>query len=486
MNLTPPLHLLLICGKDIETNQDPMPNILQAQSPAHKKRNRVYYITCTTKLKPKNYHLAKQISPNIDPTHPEHQSTMTNHPHLARHIYNQQHPTSRILYAINTTNPRTETCDHLLSQTIEPKQNKNEPKNFKQKITLSTFTQTKQTTNNKTKHQTPPQPNISTKTTIKHVEKKKKNKRNPYKTKNTSKTKNIQNTHNNKTYNTTHTTQKIKYHKNPTKNPENTKTKKTKNPKHLKRARPPGLAQNSKKNKTNIIQNHYNITHTNKHSHKPKIKNLPHKTKLKSTKNKKRIKTRNKNIKAKKQNPTKNLTLSFKLLLIRGGDIETNPGPMPNILHAHPPAHKNRSKIYFTECTIKLKPEYYHLAKQFSPNINPTHPEHPSTITKYPHLARYIQQNQHHPPPCILYALITTISPIIETCNHLLIQTPEPDCTTTILERMALLQNPPERHILTTHPYTQFIQTNQNIINPPATIHKDIYNFIKQNEPLNI
>jgi hypothetical protein len=86
----------------------------------------------------------------------------------------------------------------------------------------------------------------------------------------------------------------------------------------------------------------------------------------------------------------------------------------------------------------------------------------------------------------MLYALITTINPIIETCNHLLTQTREPDWTTTVLEQMALLQNPPERHILTTHPYTQFIQTNQNIINPPYTIHKDIYNFVKQNEPTNI
>ena len=117
--------------------------------------------------------------------------------------------------------------------------------------------------------------------------------------------------------------------------------------------------------------------------------------------------------------------------------------------------------------------------------MNRTHPEHLTTITKYPHLSNYIYQNQHHPPPRMLYALITTISPILETCNHLLIQTPTPDWTTTLLERMTLLQNPPERHIHITHPYTLFTQTNQNLINPPNSIHKEIYNFIEKNNQSN-
>ena len=52
---------------------------------------------------------------------------------------------------------------------------------------------------------------------------------------------------------------------------------------------------------------------------------------------------------------------------------------------------------------------------------------------------------------------------------------------------MALLQNPHERHITIPHPYTQFTQANQGIINPTNTIHKEINNFIKQNnETLNI
>ena len=129
---------------------------------------------------------------------------------------------------------------------------------------------------------------------------------------------------------------------------------------------------------------------------------------------------------------------------------------MPNILQTHPPTHRNRYKKYFIECTIKLQPEYQHLAKQFSPIINLTHPKHQDSVMDYPYLARYIHNKQHHPPPHILYALIITISPVIETCNHILIQIPDPDWTTIVLECMILLENPPERHILTIHPYTKF------------------------------
>ena len=143
--------------------------------------------------------------------------------------------------------------------------------------------------------------------------------------------------------------------------------------------------------------------------------------------------------------------------------------------------------MYFIPCTIKLQPEYQHLAKQFSPSINITHPNHNDTTTNYPHLSKYIYQNLHHPPPRILYALITTLSPIIETCNILLSQTPTPDWTTLLLVRLATLQNPPERHIQNTHPYTLFTQSNQKLINPQNSIHKELYEFIEeQNQNINL
>ena len=139
--------------------------------------------------------------------------------------------------------------------------------------------------------------------------------------------------------------------------------------------------------------------------------------------------------------------------------------------------------MYFIPCTIKLQPEYQHLSKQFSPIINLTHPKYLDTTTKYPHLSKYIYQNQHHPPPRILHALMTIINLIRETYNHLLVQIPTPNWTTILLEQMTLLQNPPERHILNTHLYTLFTQSNQNLIKPPNSIHKEIYIFIKREQP---
>ncbi|HYP43288.1 MAG TPA: endonuclease/exonuclease/phosphatase family protein [Candidatus Nitrosocosmicus sp.] len=43
---------------------------------------------------------------------------------------------------------------------------------------------------------------------------------------------------------------------------------------------------------------------------------------------------------------------------------------------------------------------------------------------------------------------------------------------------MLLLSNPPERHISTQHPYTQFITENTTLLNPSTTIHKEIYEYI--------
>jgi hypothetical protein len=196
----------------------------------------------------------------------------------------------------------------------------------------------------------------------------------------------------------------------------------------------------------------------------------------KKTNNQKNIINRNNNTDI--PNYVKTHTLNLLLLC---GDIETNPGPMPDILKTHPPSHKRRNKIYFIPFTIKLHPEYQHLAKQFAACIKITHPNHTTASIEYPHLSKYIQEKQQHPPQRILYALITTISPVLETCDHQLIHIPNPDWTTTLLDKMTLLQNPPERHILKPHPYTEFINTNQILIRPPNTIHKQLYDFIKQN-----
>ena len=270
------------------------------------------------------------------------------------------------------------------------------------------------------------------------------------------------------------TTKHTKYqnkNKNTTQLPKNpttyTNILKIKN-KNLKQARPTGLAQikhRKKLDKPTYLQNKKNTNN----------KTIPPNKRNKKPKNKTQI-----------TNPQQKISKSKKylpqLLLMKNGDIETNPGPMPNLLQTHPNTHKNRCKLYFIPSTIKLQPEYQHLAKQFAPSIKITHPNHQDATIKHPHLSNYIYQNQHHPPPRILYALITTISPSLETCNHIVAQTPTPDWTSILLEKMTKLHNPPERHIQNTHPYTLFTQTNQQLINPPDSINNEIYNFIEENK----
>ena len=177
-----------------------------------------------------------------------------------------------------------------------------------------------------------------------------------------------------------------------------------------------------------------------------------------------------------------------KLELLQCGDIEPNPGPMPNILQTHPPTHRQIAKTYFIPNTIKLHPEYQHIAKDFAPVLKIEHPRHQQAITELPYLHQYIQTQNQSPPSHILYALVITIHPSVNRSNDILAQ---PHIyyfnniwTNTLIIRLANLYNPPERHILTTHPYTKFIETNQNLIFPKKSIHNELYESIhNQNTP---
>ena len=120
-------------------------------------------------------------------------------------------------------------------------------------------------------------------------------------------------------------------------------------------------------------------------------------------------------------------SINKSLQLFKYRDIETNPGPMPNILKTHPPPHRHRYKTYFIACTIKLQPEYQHLAKIFSLILKVHHPNHINATRNFPYLTRYLNQNRHHLEAKKLFALITTISPDINSCEHQLIQILNPD-----------------------------------------------------------
>lgn len=152
---------------------------------------------------------------------------------------------------------------------------------------------------------------------------------------------------------------------------------------------------------------------------------------------------------------------------------------MPNVLKEHPPAHRFRSKTYFIPNTIKFQREYQHITQTFSPLLNTNHPNHNNASRIFPNLSLYINQKRHYPTPHILFALITTIGPNIDICEYL-IQNLSPDWTFLLLTKLNTLRNPPENHISTIHPHTQILQDNQNLINPPTTIHNKIYKYIHQ------
>ena len=133
--------------------------------------------------------------------------------------------------------------------------------------------------------------------------------------------------------------------------------------------------------------------------------------------------------------------------LLKCGDIELNSGPMPNLLHTHPATHKKRANTYFILSTIKLQPDYQHIATIFASILKNTHPLYPQAITTYPHLHHYIQTQRQSPSTHILYALIITIHSSIDVCNNILAQPQNYHFnniwTNTLIIRLANLTNPP-------------------------------------------
>ena len=143
---------------------------------------------------------------------------------------------------------------------------------------------------------------------------------------------------------------------------------------------------------------------------------------------------------------------------------------MPDVLRTHPTIHKQKARTYFIPNTIKLHPEYQHLANMFAPILKNDHQSHQQSILTFPHLHQYIQTINDSPLPHILYAIITTTSPSINTCNNILAQPNtyhfNVEWTNTLINKLASLNNPPERHIRTQHPYIKFVTTHQDNTTP--------------------
>ena len=120
--------------------------------------------------------------------------------------------------------------------------------------------------------------------------------------------------------------------------------------------------------KSNSITNHIPISNAKLHSSPKQVKtNIPAIPNLFTTTKFTIIIYLETNMKKPKALHFNEYYFINKLELLKCGDIELNPEPMPNILHTHPATHKKRAKIYFIPNTIKLQHEYQHLASAFAP-----------------------------------------------------------------------------------------------------------------------
>ena len=68
-----------------------------------------------------------------------------------------------------------------------------------------------------------------------------------------------------------------------------------------------------------------------------------------------------------------------KKAILQCGDIESNPGPRPNLLTNHPQLHVEKQKTYFYNKTTQIKLEYRHILETFIPYLY-----HTQTITLAP------------------------------------------------------------------------------------------------------
>jgi hypothetical protein len=173
-------------------------------------------------------------------------------------------------------------------------------------------------------------------------------------------------------------------------------------------------------------------------------------------------------------------TIPLPSLLLRCGDIAPNPGPCPHLIMNLPPDYNTRSSSYFLPQTIKLKPEYQHIAQNFAPHFLNIHPLHPQKSLVHPHLHYFIQTYNSHPSPRILCTLILAMSPSPNTCDLKLQYLPNAPFVQIILTHLSQLPIPLETHLTIPHPFDLFHQANEALIHPSNTIHLQLYNFIHQ------
>ena len=106
-----------------------------------------------------------------------------------------------------------------------------------------------------------------------------------------------------------------------------------------------------------------------------------------------------------------------KKILLKCGDIESNPGPRNTLLSNHPPIHMKKQKTYFYNKTTQIKPEYRHILEAFLPYLYYT-----QTININPHLLQFCRNYQQCPKHYTFYAILITLAPTPAQCNQLIVE----------------------------------------------------------------
>jgi hypothetical protein len=86
--------------------------------------------------------------------------------------------------------------------------------------------------------------------------------------------------------------------------------------------------------------------------------------------------------------------------LIKCGDIESNHGPITNLLLNHPQIHQERQK------TTQIKSEYNHILELFKPYLS-----HTQTTNINQQLTQFYINNNHYPKSYLFYAILIHLPP---------------------------------------------------------------------------
>jgi hypothetical protein len=112
---------------------------------------------------------------------------------------------------------------------------------------------------------------------------------------------------------------------------------------------------------------------------------------------------------------TPGYTFFNKILFLRCGDIEKNPGPKFTLLLNHPQIQQEKYNTYFYKNTTQIKIEYIHIFELFKPYLTHTHIENTN-----PHLKQFCINNQQYPHNHLFYAILITLAPTPTQCNQLI------------------------------------------------------------------